>query len=109
MAIADQDRVPPAWVDLLQRHAPGVANDFLADVRRYLTDGADRVPRGREAETLKNIVHAYIEDPANQEALLYDLALASLVQGRDRRVNLAGIVAAGSVTALGLALARRSR
>jgi hypothetical protein len=108
VTVSQQSGLPPAWTVVLQQRAPAVATEFLADARRYLVDGSrDRVPAGREAETLKNLVFAYLE-PAQHEAVLYDLAVASLHQAEPQHVGVAGLVALGGA-AVGLALALRRR
>lgn len=109
MTVGQQSVLPFAWAIVLQRRAPAVAREFLADARRYLVDGGpERVPAGREAETLKNLIFAYLE-PAQHEAVLYDLAVASLHQADPKPASVAGLVALGGAAAVGLALARRRR
>jgi hypothetical protein len=109
MTASRQPAIPPAWAAVLERQAPAVAREFLADVRRYLAEGApERVPGNREAETLKNIIFAYLE-PAQHEAVLYDLAVASLHQTEPRPAGVAGLVALGGAAAVGIVLASRRR
>ena len=111
MAIAEHQGLPAAWAEAVQRHAPARAPTFLADASRYLAaNSPDRVPAGREAETLKNILFADFDEPAQREAVLYDLALASL---RPREVRTtpgaAALAALGGLIAAGVVLTRRGK
>ena len=110
MTVATYPGLPSAWIEVLQRRAPAAASEFLADARRYLAeDGAERVPRGREAETLKNLVFAYIE-PSQHDAVIYELAVASLRSGEARPAGqLSGLAALGGAAIIGIAIARRRR
>jgi hypothetical protein len=83
---------------------------LLLDASRYLSaDAPERVPAGREAETLRNLLHVYLQ-PAEREAVLYELAVASLgAAPRDAAGTGAGLFALGSAAVLGLALARSRR
>jgi hypothetical protein len=66
-------RLPIAWEQTLERYAaPGQAQAFLSDARRYLAaESGERVPSGREAENLRNLVYAYVE-PAHRETALLE-------------------------------------
>jgi hypothetical protein len=109
MTVSHNSGLPAAWTQVLERRAPAVAQAFLADAHRYLADGGpERVPPGREAETLKNLVFAYME-PGQHDAVLYDLAVAALHQATPKPASVAGLVALGGAVVAGLALARRRR
>ena len=109
MNAAPYPGLPAAWVDVLQRRAPNIAREFLADAQRYLADGgSERVPKGREAETLKNLVFAYFE-PAQRDTVLYDLAIAGLRSAATRPAMAAGVVAVAGAAVVGLAVSRRRR
>lgn len=109
MKVASYPGLPAAWVDVLQRRAPAVAREFLADAQRYLAEGgSERVPIGREAETLKNLVFAHLE-PALRDAVLYDLAILSLRTAVPQAATAMGLVALAGAAAVGLAVTRRRR
>jgi hypothetical protein len=101
--------LPAAWIQAVRRHAlEPRAQSFLMEASRYLSQSsADRVPPGREAETLKNLLHAYLQ-PAEHDAVLHELAASSLARERSAATG-AGLAALGGAALAGLALVRSRR
>ena len=102
--------LPPAWEDILKRYAaPSQAEAFLRDARRYLAPGSpERVAPAHEAETLRNLVYAYVE-PAQREAALLELATVGGGFSRSTIGPLAGLLALGGAVLSALALKRIRR
>jgi ferric-dicitrate binding protein FerR (iron transport regulator) len=102
--------LPSAWERILQRYAaPEQAQSLLHDAWRYLaSDSPEHVPAGQEAETLKNLVYAYVE-PARREAALSELAVAAPARSKASSNAAAALLALGSAAVAGIALWRIRR
>ena len=72
MTSQDLYALPPAWEAIFgRRAAPGQAAAMIADARRYLgLNSPERVADLRTVDTLRNLVHAYVEDADREAALL---------------------------------------
>lgn len=112
MKTAESAVLPFSWVRALQNHAPSAASDFLTDVGRYLLrDSPERVPQGREVETLRNLLAAYLTS-TQAEAVLHEVAISSLRPAQSAESSAlpaTGLLAIGSMVATAVVLARQRR
>lgn len=108
MTTRDQRTLPAGWEEILRRYAAQSQSEaFVRDARRYLAPGSpERATPAHEAETLRNLVYAYVE-PTQREAALLELATAGSAPSTTG--PLAGLLALGGAAVVGLALRRIRR
>jgi hypothetical protein len=110
-AATHQLGLPSGWTQAVRRYAAEPrAESFLLEASRFLSPGSpERVPPGRGAETLANLLHAYLQPP-EREAVLYELAAISIAQPSPESRSVApALLLLGGTTALGLLLTRSKR
>ena len=114
MTTAINGSLPPAWEPILQRYAaPGQAAALIQDARRYLGRGSpERVSPVHFTDTLKNLIHAYIEEARHEDALI-ELSAAAVPESAPpappRASNAALSIGAAAAAVVGVALWRRHR
>lgn len=109
MPIEATDALPAAWLQALQRHAsPAQLAPILQLAKRYLAhDSAERVPLGREPETLENVLHMYLPETL-QAAVYRDVAMQTLTPAPSRRSGGgAALAALGTASAIAILATRR--
>lgn len=110
MTSQDLYALPPAWEAIFGRRAArGQAAAMIADARRYLgLNSPERVSDLRTVDTLRNLVHAYVED-ADREAALLELAVARAFERPSQGAAATALAALAGTAVVGVLVLRASR